>query len=110
MSSDVFGTQVDGLRAVAVVPALTEGHPPELLEGLARRRLVATGQPCPCGAQPPTLNRQQRRAIEARRRKGLPAQVIHIVIEHEAACPAGDQELQRIAAENGLSVERWPTT
>jgi hypothetical protein len=105
--NDFLPTRLDGLSAVAVVPNLTEGHPPELLEGIARRRLVATGQPCPCGAQPPRLNRQQRRAVEGRARKGLPAQVIHIVIEHEADCPAGDEELQRIADAHGLTLRRW---
>lgn len=105
--SDILRTRVDGLPAVAVVPELTEGYPPELMEGLARRRLIATGQPCPCGAQPPRLSRQQRRGIEARRRKGLPAQVIPIVIEHENDCPAGDEELERLAAEHGLIARRW---
>lgn len=83
----------DGEPAVAISPSIAEDLPPELREGLARRHLVATGQPCPCGAQPPMLPRRVRRALAARERKGLPTGITQFSIIHEADCPAADPRL-----------------
>jgi hypothetical protein len=106
--TDVFAFKRDGLTAVAVVPTISEELPEQIREGLARRRLVATGQPCPCGAQPIRLNRAQRREMEARRRKGLPGPVFRITIKHEDDCPAADENLAALAAEHGITIRRWP--
>lgn len=68
-------------------PQLTEGLPPVALEGLARRRLVALGSTCPCGARMVLPSRAERRA--ARRR----SPVLSVQIEHEDDCPAVCPEL-----------------
>ncbi len=105
--SDIFAFRQDGLTTVAVVPTITEDLPEQIREGLARRRLLATGQPCPCGARPVQLNRAQRREIEARKRKGLPGRVYRVTVEHEPDCPATDENLNRLAAEHGVTIRRW---
>lgn len=66
---------------LAIVPEIPDDASERKKEGMVRRRMVAMGQPCPCGAQPPRLNRAQRRAAT----KGG---VIHVYIEHESGCPA----------------------
>ncbi len=105
--SDVIGTEWDGERVVAVVPTISEDLPEPIREGLARRRLVTLGRACPCGARAPRLNREQRREIAARKRKGLPARVYRFVVEHEADCPACDQVLDELAARHDLMLRRW---
>lgn len=105
--TDVFHGDRDGLSATTIVPTIGEDLPAPIREGLARRRLVALGKPCPCGAQPYRLNRAQRREIEARKRRGLPGQVIRVTIEHEDDCPATDENLDALAAEHGATIRRW---
>lgn len=105
--TDVFHGHRDGLSTAAILPTISEDLPAEIREGLARRRLNALGQPCPCGAQPFRLNRQQRREIETRKRRGLPGQVIRVVIEHEDDCPATDENLDALAAKHGVTIRRW---
>jgi hypothetical protein len=104
--TDFIKSKVDGLTALAVVPTIDERLPPEIREGIARRRLMATGQACPCGARPIQLSRATRRRIEARKRKGLPGEVINVVIEHEDDCPATNDALAAAAEKHGISM-RW---
>lgn len=78
----------DGTRSLYVGPALREGLPPRLLEGLARRRLVGIGQPCPCGARLTVPSRAARRAAI---RAGQ--QVLHVDVAHEEDCPPVDERL-----------------
>jgi hypothetical protein len=105
--SDFLVNDREGMRTLAVLPTIAEDLPEQIREGLARRRLLAAGQPCPCGARPTTFNRAMRRAIEARRRKGLPGPVIHVTIEHEDDCPATDENLAEVAAEHGVDLRWW---
>ncbi len=105
--TDILSRNIDGLTALAVVPTIAEDLPAEIREGLARRRLLATGQTCPCGAQPPQLNRRQRREIEARRRRGLPGTVVHVTVLHENDCPASDDALDALASQHGIELRKW---
>ncbi len=73
----------DGRPAIYLGPELREGLPALVLEGLARRRLVALGDACPCGARMVVPNRAARRAA---RRDGVA--VLTVPIEHENDCPA----------------------
>lgn len=71
-----------GRRSLYVGPQVPEAAPPVVREGLVRRRLVALGQPCPCGAVLAVPNRAARR--EARRA----GRALHVNVEHEADCAA----------------------
>ncbi|MDE3725338.1 hypothetical protein PWG71_28500 [Nocardiopsis sp. N85] len=104
--SDLIPSHVDGYKALSVVPDLTENLPPEIREGIARRRLVATGHPCPCGAAPVRLNRAQRRRIAAQRRHGN-TDVIRVPVIHEDDCPAADDVLNALANRHGITLRRW---
>jgi hypothetical protein len=107
--TDMFSRTIHGRRALVVVPTIAEWLPPEVREGLARRRLLALGRPCPCGARPPRLTRAQRREIERRRRKGKPGGVYRVAIEHEAGCPATGENIEAAATRHGLILGRWST-
>lgn len=78
----------DGRRTAYVGPELREGLTPVVLEGLTRRRLVALGQACPCGARMAVPSRAIRRAARRRGQVVLPVQV-----EHDENCPAVCPEL-----------------
>lgn len=104
--SDLIRSHVDGYPALSVVPRLSEDLPTDIREGIARRRLVATGHPCPCGAAPIRLNRAQRRRITTRRRHGH-TEVIRLSVVHEDDCPAADDVLNALAANHGLTPVRW---
>jgi len=85
----------DGRITDYIGPALAESLPPVVLEGLARRRLTALGQTCPCGARMAILNRAARRAA---RRGGVA--VLTVPVEHEPDCPAVSADLE-------VHVGRW---
>jgi len=72
----------DAGRCIYIGPELDGTMPRVVLEGLARRRLVALGETCPCGARLAMPNRAARRAARHR-----PA-VLVVQVEHEADCPA----------------------
>jgi len=78
----------DGRITDYIGPVLAEHLPPVVLEGLARRRLTALGQTCPCGATMVVPNRAARRAA---RRGGIA--VLTVPVEHEDDCPAVCAEL-----------------
>ncbi len=80
----------DGTRSLYVGPSLREDLPPRVLEGLARRRLVGMGRPCPRGARLTVPNRTARRAAVRAGR-----QVLHVDVEHEVDCAAVDEQLLR---------------
>ncbi|MFC9087054.1 hypothetical protein [Nocardiopsis dassonvillei] len=105
--SDLIPSHVDGYKALSVVPDLSETLPADIREGIARRRLVATGHPCPCGAAPVRLNRAQRRRIAAQRRTGTAAPVVRLAVVHEDDCPAADDVLAELANRHGLTLRRW---
>jgi len=77
-------------------PALAESLPAVVLEGLARRRLTALGQTCPCGARMQVPNRAERR--RARHRGGVA--VLTVPVEHDPDCPA-------VCADLEVHVGRW---
>ena len=83
-SDAVLVGTLHGERALYVGPDLEEGLPAVVLDGLARRRMVGLGQPCPppCGARLVMPNRAQRRAA------GHAGLVLRVAVEHEDTCPA----------------------
>lgn len=86
----ILVTAASGERALYVGPTLSESLPPEVLEGLTRRRLVATTGVCPCGASLVVPNRAARRAAARIGR------VLHVDVEHEDDCAALDPRINRI--------------
>lgn len=88
-ATDMLLFDDDGKPTLYLGPELSENLPPTVLEGLARRRLVALGQPCPCGARLVIPNRAARRAAQ---QKGH-APVRRVQVAHEDDCPAVCPEL-----------------
>lgn len=91
-TSDALLLDAHGERTLYIGPSLCEGLPAEVLEGLARRRLVALGQPCPepCGARLTIPNRAARRAAVRAGR------VLSVAVEHEDDCPALDPRIDGV--------------
>ncbi len=58
-------------------------------EALRRRRMVALGEPCPCGAVMVVPNRA------ARRKASRESRVLPVTVEHEDDCPALDERALR---------------
>ena len=81
-ASDLILFDLDGERSLYVGPPLLEGLPAPLLEGLARRRMVATGEGCPCGARLVVPNRA------ARRKAARAGRALEVDVRHEDGCPA----------------------
>lgn len=88
-ATDMLLLDDDGQPTAYLGPELHENLPPHVLDGLVRRRLVALGQPCPCGARLVIPNRAARRAAH---RKGQ-GPVTRVQVEHEDDCPAVCPEL-----------------
>jgi hypothetical protein len=65
-----------------VGPELSEDDAPEVLEGIARRRLVAMTGRCPCGATMPAVDDLE------------PGTLTIVRVEHEDGCPAIDTEVE----------------
>jgi hypothetical protein len=66
---------------LVIAPEIPEDGPPDLREGIARRRLVATTGRCPCGARlelPETVKRGSFMVVR---------------VEHESDCPATDERI-----------------
>lgn len=82
-TTDALVVDNHGRPTVYYGPPLTEGIPPLVLEGLARRRMVALGQTCPCGTRLQVPNRAARR--RARRRS---AGVLFVEVAHQDDCAA----------------------
>lgn len=78
----------DGTRALFVTPAIPDDAPPEVREGIARRRLVFSEGRCPCGA---VLTIPENRP---------PGSAGIARVEHEADCPASDKALT-------AALRRW---
>ena len=81
-----------GQRALVPVHDLP-GDMPELAEALARRNVTVVTGRCPCGATVSLPNRAERRM--AARHGGDPA-VQHLVVHHEADCPAADENMAEL--------------
>jgi hypothetical protein len=77
-----------GERALILVPELREAYPPIVREGLARRRIVAAGGACPCGA---VMQLPGRRARRAAKRAGV---ALSVIVEHQDDCPAPTERLR----------------
>ncbi len=93
IENEVVVVDVPGIGRVAyMLPVVPEDAPPLAREGLTRRRLAALTGRCPCGTIGEPLSRQQRRAQERARAKGS-TDVLHARFEHEADCPAVDDNL-----------------
>ena len=88
MSDLAAWTTTTGDRVLSVLPTIPDDAPNAVREGIARRRLVATGQPCPCGAKLTGLNRTQRR-----RAAKLGHRPRDLVVWHEHSCPASTEAL-----------------
>lgn len=67
------------MNALVIVPDIPDEAPDAVREGIARRRIVATGGTCPCGAVLRLPNRAQRRATDG---------VFDVTVRHENDCPA----------------------
>jgi hypothetical protein len=87
-------TYRDGTPGLIIDHEIPDDAPAEIREGLARRTVVNSGDPCPCGAQLILPNRS------ARRRALRTGTVLHIEVEHEDDCPA-HSAVARLAAWRG---------
>jgi hypothetical protein len=85
-------TLPDGRRALVIDCEIADAAPAQVKEGLSRRAIVNSGGDCPCGATFPHLSRAQRRHLK-------PGTVTHVVIEHEADCPAETELLVALIRE-----------
>lgn len=90
-NTDAVFFDAHGVRSLYIGPELRESLPPVVLEGLTRRRLVALGEVCPCGARLVMPSRAERRAAGKTSRGA----VWSIQVEHEDDCPAICPELLR---------------
>ena len=99
-TTDAVLVDLNRLRSLYLAPHLRKSLPPAVVEGFARRPMIALGQTCPCGARTEVPNRAERRG--ARRPDGSPRYaVMHWApIEQRADCPASCPQF--------LS-ERWST-
>jgi len=70
-----------GKNALYVGDSIRETDPPEVREGIVRRRLVATEGRCPCGAASPFDP-----AV-------VPPVLVSDVVMHESDCPAAEENL-----------------
>jgi hypothetical protein len=84
----VVFTLPDGRRAVVVLPAIPDGAPFRIREGIARRRITATTGICPCGA---------RLDYAAARGEGG---VSVAEVRHAPTCPADTDRLANL-------IRRW---
>ena len=87
MNDLVTWTTTTGDRVLSVVPTIPDDAPEIIREGIARRRLVATGQSCPCGARLIRPNLAQRRRTNKLRG------TTHVYVWHEHDCPASTEAL-----------------
>jgi hypothetical protein len=73
---------VDGERVAFLLAHAPESAPEAVKQGIALRNVVATGDPCACGARMVMPNRA------ARRRAARLGEIMNVTIEHEDDCPA----------------------
>jgi hypothetical protein len=88
LATELIVRDVDGTRIAYLLPVISDGAPPLVREGIARRRLAALEDRCPCGGRSP-LNRAARRRLTRERR----GQVTYYGFVHEDGCPAVDDTL-----------------
>ncbi|WP_432510649.1 hypothetical protein [Kineococcus sp. SYSU DK001] len=69
-------------RVAYVLPDVPHDAPAAVREGIARRRITATGGQCPCGARMRRPSRAERR--QAQRTGGQ----LVVDVRHESDCPA----------------------
>jgi hypothetical protein len=88
VEGELIVRDVDGVQVAAyLLPLIPDDAPPLVREGIARRRLAALEDRCPCGGGSP-LNRAARRRLARTR-----GQVAHLNFVHEDGCPAVDADL-----------------
>jgi hypothetical protein len=75
--------------------SIPDDAPDAVREGMVRRRLVAMGRTCPCGARVVGPNRATRRA-----NRGVSLQ--RVLCVHDDACPASDENMR-------AALDAWPT-
>jgi hypothetical protein len=87
IQNELIVRDIDGTRIAYVLPVIPDDAPPTVREGIARRRLAALEDKCPCGGRSP-LNRATRRRLTKARGK-----VAYLGFVHEDGCPAVDDVL-----------------
>ncbi len=86
--------EVNGETVAFMLAEPPDDAPPEIREGIARRNLVAMGEPCPCGARFVMPNRA------ARRRATRNGEACRVTVEHDGHCPA-------VTANLHAAIARW---
>lgn len=80
----------DGTRAAFLSPVVPDDAPPEVREGIARRRLLYSEGRCPCGA-----------VLALPPRGAVTPGALHLgSVEHSDGCPATDDALM-------AALRRW---
>lgn len=100
MSFEIFVRDVDGEQALFVAPGLSDDDSTAVKEGLARRRLVAQGGRCPCGAVMRLPSRAVRRANRKLTKQGATV-IQHVTVNHEDECPATEENLRAARRRGG---------
>jgi hypothetical protein len=88
------GTLPDGDRVLFLLPTIRDEWPAAVKDALAIRRRATLEGRCPrCGATWRLPTREERRRAVRERR------LLHVVMEHEHNCPAGDKVLRELFRE-----------
>jgi hypothetical protein len=87
LTNELIVRDLDGMKVAYLLPVIPDDAPPTIREGIARRRLAALEDRCPCGGRSP-LNRAARRRLARQR-----GQVAYLGFAHETGCPAIDDIL-----------------
>jgi hypothetical protein len=91
LPEEVLLVQQDQILA----PAIPDGAPEAVREGMVRRRLALMNGACVCGARVVLPNRTMRRAA-----KGA---LLQLVCMHKYDCPASNENLR-------AALDAWPTS
>jgi hypothetical protein len=87
LTNELIVRDLDGMKVAYLLPVIPDDAPQQVREGIARRRLAALEDRCPCGGRSP-LNRATRRWLARQRGK-----VAYLGFAHETSCPAIDDTL-----------------
>lgn len=86
IQTDTVVGELGGKKALYVLPVASEDMPPEIREGIVRRRLAVLHGRCPCGGRK-DLDRAARRALARK------DNVTVWGFQHADGCPAVDDVL-----------------